>query len=66
MALTWPDKKDGCMKMTMPEMLELAGVDLFNEVKTNPKAKTFVGELGKTLEESFESELHKLRLVIYF
>ena len=62
MTLTWPDKKEGCMKMNMHDMLGIATGDIINSVEKHPdQVKDFLGKVGSKLEERFEDELKKLR-----
>ena len=61
MTLTWPDKKEGCMKMNMHDMLGIATGDIINSVEKHPdQVKDFLGKVGSKLEEKFEDELKKL------
>lgn len=61
MTLTWPDKKDGCMKSSWTQLLEIDSQKLVNSLLTNPKAHKLAGEVGKSIENKFEEELKKLR-----
>lgn len=52
MTLGWPDKKDGCMKMTMSELLEVAGGDIVQDLLHNSKLGNEIEEDLKKLGES--------------
>ncbi|XP_071180853.1 UPF0764 protein C16orf89 homolog [Mytilus edulis] len=60
MTLTWPDKKDGCMKSSWTQLLEIDSQKLVNSLFTNPKAHQLAGDVGKSIENKFEEELKKL------
>lgn len=60
MSLQWPDKKDGCIKMTMSQMFITGGETVLEKLMTDPKAQKTAEEVGKKIESSLEEELKKL------